>query len=65
MIICQTKPENLFSIETLCFWAYQNSIFWNDESTILLGTMCNYHEWSWWVWTSLLSTAWCRHFSKI
>jgi hypothetical protein len=27
MIICQTKPENLFSIETLCFWAYQNSIF--------------------------------------
>ncbi len=44
MIICQTKPENLFSIETLCFWAYQNSIFWNDESTILQCTMCNYHE---------------------
>jgi hypothetical protein len=25
MIVCQTKPENMFSIETLCFWAYQNS----------------------------------------
>ena len=25
MIVCQTKPENMFLIETLCFWAYQNS----------------------------------------
>ena len=27
VIVCQTKPENMFLIETLCFWAYQNSIF--------------------------------------
>jgi hypothetical protein len=43
MIVCQTKPENMFLIETLCFWAYRKStlcIFQNDESTIFQVKMC-------------------------
>ncbi len=26
VIVCQTKPESMFLLETLCFWAYQNSM---------------------------------------